>query len=138
MNLIEPSTLSQPDGAAAASRAPKLRRKPTTPAQASFGHGACFILLLWPTGSAQLTCEDRRLGMGPEGGGPPVNSNYLSALASPSPFSERMNVAARPSSAPPPPVTSTSGMTSRLPSDSALAMATAAVGVEPRLSTCAW
>src|ERR1041385_7880899 len=53
------------------------------------------------------------------------------------PFSDCMNDAARPSIAPPPPVTSTSGITSRLPSDSAFAIATAAVGVEPRLATWA-
>src|SRR5581483_4564244 len=49
-----------------------------------------------------------------------------------------IRVAASPSIAPPPPVTSTSGMTLSLPSDSAFASATAAVGPEPRLSTCAW
>ena len=68
---------------------------------------------------------------------PGLSFAYFLALASPFPFSDRMNVAASPSSAPPPPVTRTSGITSSLPSESALAMATAAVGVEPRLRTWA-
>src|SRR5438270_858055 len=77
----------------------------------------------------------------PEGrSGPPacISVDQVFFPFSPLPFNDRMNVAARPSSAPPPPVTRTSGTTSSLSSDRAFAIATSAVAVEPRLSTLAW